>query len=40
LTSDLKKWIELLDENKTSAMDYAEVCTQKEKNIKSYLARI
>lgn len=39
LASDLKKWIELLDENKTSAIEYAEVCSQKEKKYKELFGK-
>lgn len=39
LASDLKKWIELLDEDKNSAMEYAEVCTQKEKKYRELFAK-
>ena len=34
LASDLKKWLELLKEDKSSSVEYAEVCTQKEKKYK------
>lgn len=39
LASDLKNWIELLDENKTSAIEYAEVCSQKEKKYKGLFSK-
>ncbi|MFV0538265.1 MAG: type VI secretion system contractile sheath protein TssC [Dysgonomonas sp.] len=39
LASDLKKWIELLDENKTSAVEYAEICSQKEKKYKDLFSK-
>ena len=34
LASDLKKWLALLNEEKTSAVEFADVCSQKEKKYK------
>lgn len=39
LASDLKKWIELLDEDKDSAIEYAEVCSMKEKKYKELFSK-
>jgi len=39
LSSDLKNWIELLDEDKDSAVEYAEVCAQKEKTHKELFSK-
>ena len=38
LASDLKKWLELLDEDKKTPMEYAESCSQKEKKYRELLS--
>ncbi len=39
LASDLEKWIELLDEDKNSAIEFAEICTQKEKKYRDLFGK-
>ena len=39
LASDLEKWIELLDEDKNSAIEFADICTQKEKKYRDLFGK-